>query len=394
MPVPKPLLSRMNLSRSLAVMAGNVLTTGLLVLFLNFPRDSGLLWLFPVGALLLGRRYGNHLWRDFFTDRFSALGLGGLALGLILGLCYSDPLWLTIFWLTIGGGLLGLGWALPGLKLLSNSDLISPEPSVHYPIRVNRLLSILWGWLIWSIPSIPIGWRAPLAILFVTLGLMSVGNWQLGIEGKELTIGFKGVINISYQFNLDRFQRLLLVKLQEGGISWLQLTNPQEELTLPSILLESTVSKSDITDILSQRYPLARQVTTRDSLQMMGILLPQAMGVFAGISCLVLGTILWTIIRIPESQSYAITWLLGSSFILSPILASCLFLLVVPGSIPPPVIVSLPPWELGVIIILVYLFSQGDVMPLLLATIVFLSWGVGICMFQLVRLVPIISKLN
>lgn len=81
MPVPKPLLYRMNLSRSLAVMAGNVFTTGLLVLFLSFPTDSGLLWLFPVGALLLGRRYGSHLWRDFFTDRFSALGLGGLSTG-------------------------------------------------------------------------------------------------------------------------------------------------------------------------------------------------------------------------------------------------------------------------------------------------------------------------
>ncbi len=368
-------------------------TTGLLTLFLSFRGEPWLLWLFPLGSFVVGRYLGKHFWNNFFTDRLSFLGLLGLFLGLTLGLCYLDPLWLSTFWLTMGGGLVGLGGALTGIKLPEHPDLITPDPLVQHPLRVNRLLSITVGWLTWSIPDIPIWWRAPLTIFLTTLGLIGLGNWHLEIKGKDLRLGFNGIISSFYRFNLDRFQRLMLVKLQEGGISWLQIANPREEITLPIILLETTANRGEIAEILSQHYPLARQTTTRDSLQMIGILLPQAMGVFAGISCLILGTILWSSVEIPESQSYYLTWILGGSFLLAPPLSSALFLAIVPGSIAPHAIYNSPPWELGALLILVNLANTTDVISLIISTIVFLSWGIGIYAFQLVRIIPIGSKL-
>ncbi len=378
----------MSQSHALQVMAGNVLTTGLLALLLSFRSEPWWMWLCLTGGLGAGWYLGKDFWRDFFTDRLAWLGQVSLFLGLVLGICSLDPLWLGGFWLTIGGGLLGLGGALySGIKFQEAPALLSPDPLVHHPLRVNRLLSIVFGWLIWSIVEIPVSWRAPLTILFVTVGLVGLGNWQLGIVDKKLRIEFSGIINISYLFNLDRFQRLLLVKLQEGGIAWLQLTNINEEVTLPIILLEDNSLNDKMTETIRQRYPLISQSTTRDSLQMMSILLPQAIGVFAAITCLILGTILWSALKLPESPS--LIWILGGCFLISPILACALFLLTVPGSIAPQKIGHFPPWELGILLIIVQLISSPNTVPLLLATIVFLSWGIGIYCLHLVRVIPI-----
>ena len=384
----------MNQSRTLAVMAGNVVTTGLVVVFLSFRGDPWWVWCFPAVAMVAGNWWGRRFWQDFFADRLAGLGQLGLFLGLVAGICALDPQWLGVFWLTIGGGLLGLGGALtlPGFKFQEQPDLITPDPIVNYPLRVNRLLSIIFGWVIWSIPEIPLGWRAPLTILMVTVGLTGLGDWQLAIIDRKLTIDFNGIISSSYRFDLDRFQRLLLVKLQEGGIAWLQLINLKEEVTLPIILLENVSPHGEMTELLSQRYPLARQSTTRDSLQMMGILLPQAIGVFTGLSCLILGTLIWSAIRLSDSPN--LTWILGGSFLVAPLLAPMLFLSIVPGSIAPQRVTTLPPWELGTLLILINLVSSPDPASLVLATIVFLGWGVGIYALHLVRVIPITSKLE
>ncbi len=384
----------MNQSRTLAVMAGNVVTTGLVVVFLSFRSDPWWLWVFPSGAMVAGNWWGRRFWQDFFADRLAGLGQLGLFLGLVAGICALDPQWLGVFWLTIGGGLLGLGGALtlPGFKFQEQPELITPDPIVNYPLRVNRLLSIIFGWVIWSIPEIPLGWRAPLTILMVTVGLTGLGDWQLAIIDKKLTIDFNGIISSSYRFDLDRFQRLLLVKLQEGGIAWLQLINLKEEVTLPIILLENGTPQGEMTELLSQRYPLARQSTTKDSLQMMGILLPQGIGVFTGLSCLILSTLIWSAIQLSDSPN--LTWILGGSFLVAPLLAAMLFLSIVPGSIAPQRVTTLPPWELGTLLILINLVSSPDPAPLVLATIVFLGWGIGIYALHLVRVIPIISKLE
>ncbi len=384
----------MNQSRTLAVMAGNVVTTGLVVVFLSFRSDPWWVAVFPCVAMVAGNWWGRRFWQDFFADRLAGLGQLGLFLGLVAGICVLDPQWLGVFWLTIGGGLLGLGGALtlPGFKFQEQPELITPDPVVNYPLRVNRLLSIIFGWVIWSIPEIPLVWRAPLTILMVTVGLIGLGDWQLAIIDKKLTIDFNGIISSSYRFDLDRFQRLLLVKLQEGGIAWLQLINLKEEVTLPIILLENVSPHGEMTELLSQRYPLARQSTTRDSLQMMGILLPQAIGVFTGLSCLILGTLIWSAIQLSDSPN--LTWILGGSFLVAPLLAAMLFLSIVPGSIAPQRVTTLPPWELGTLLILINLVSSPDPAPLVLATIVFLGWGVGIYALHLVRVIPITSKLE
>lgn len=370
-------------------MAGNVITTAVLIFLLTSSALPWWLWFVPCGVGLLASRWGNLFWCHFFTDRLLPLGLLGLTLGLVLAVCQLDPLWLQVFWLVIGGGLLGLGIALPrsGITWERARDIITPDPVFHYPVRVSRLLTVVWGWLVWSLADIPLGWRAPLAVLFTTIGLAGVGNWRVEVVGKELTIEFAGIINSCYRFNLDRFQRLLLVKLQEGGVTWLQLANPREEVTLPLILLEMAANQGEMSEVLSQRYPFARQVATRDSLQMMGILLPQATGILAGLGCLVLGTFLWWSLEVSDSQAHVLTWLLGASFLLSPLLASWLFLVIVPGSIPPQSTFGLPPWELGMLFILINVITQPD--TLLLAAIVFLIWGVGIYLLQLVRLIPI-----
>ncbi len=384
----------MNQSRTLAVMAGNVVTTGLVVVFLSFRSDPWWVVGFPCVAMVAGNWWGRRFWQDFFADRLAGLGQLGLFLGLVAGICALDPQWLGVFWLTIGGGLLGLGGALtlPGFKFQEQSELITPDPIVNYPLRVNRLLSIIFGWVIWSIPEIPLVWRAPLTILMVTVGLTGLGDWQLAIIDRKLTIDFNGIISSSYRFDLDRFQRLLLVKLQEGGIAWLQLINLKEEVTLPIILLENVSPHGEMTELLSQRYPLARQSTTKDSLQMMGILLPQAIGVFTGLSCLILGTLIWSAIQLSDSPN--LTWILGGSFLVAPLLAAILFLSIVPGSIAPQRVTTLPPWELGTLLILINLVSSSDPAPLVLATIVFLGWGVGIYALHLVRVIPITSKLE
>jgi len=384
----------MNQSRTLAVMAGNVVTTGLVVVFLSFRSYPWWVVGFPCVAMVAGNWWGRRFWQDFFADRLAGLGQLGLFLGLVAGICTLDPQWLGVFWLTIGGGLLGLGGALtlPGFKFQEQPDLITPDPIVNYPLRVNRLLSIIFGWVIWSIPEIPLVWRAPLTILMVTVGLTGLGDWQLAIIDRKLTIDFNGIISSSYRFDLDRFQRLLLVKLQEGGIAWLQLINLKEEVTLPIILLENVSPHGEMTELLSQRYPLARQSTTRDSLQMMGILLPQAIGVFTGLSCLILGTLIWSAIQLSDSPN--LTWILGGSFLVAPLLAATLFLSIVPGSIAPQRVTTLPPWELGTLLILINLVSSPDPAPLVLATIVFLGWGIGIYALHLVRVIPITSKLE
>ncbi|MFN3359872.1 MAG: hypothetical protein ACK421_00330 [Pseudanabaenaceae cyanobacterium] len=370
-------------------MAGNVIATALLVFLLTYRVLPWWLWLLPAVVALGVSRWGGVFWRYFFTDRLLPLGLLGLTLGLMFAVCQLDPLWLQVFWLGVGGGLLGLGLALPPSTTAWETvgDVITPDPAFQQPVRVSRLLTVVWGWLVWSLAVIPLSWRAPLAVLFTTVGLAGVGNWRVEVAGKELKIEFAGIIHSCYRFNLDRFQRLLLIKLQEGGVAWLQLANPSQEVTLPIILLETAANQGEMPDILSQRYPFARQVTTRDSLQMMGILLPQGTGILAGLGCLLLGTVLWWTIDVSNTEPPVLTWLLGGSLLLSPLLASWLFLVIVPGSIPPQSPSGLPPWELGLLLILINVISQPD--PLLLVAIVFLVWGVGIYLLQLVRLIPI-----
>ncbi|CAN1211796.1 hypothetical protein TUMEXPCC7403_16445 [Tumidithrix helvetica PCC 7403] len=299
------------------------------------------------------------------------------------------------------------------LNVITYSDqtvLISPTSLTQQPRQFNSAVVLVLSLFFWTMVDLPIGIKAILAIAIAASGLTGLSTWQIHLQPLQhiLSLRFSGLwgLQANYTIDLRTFSRLAVVKMQESGgeISWMQLSGNETEITLPTAITANYIKTNDededeLGKALRDKVHLARHDTNRDSLGLVGVLLPQGAGILAGISLLVIGAASLFLLPLPERMPLEGAVILLGICLLSPAIARSALNLVAPNILAPDAsrqVNHLQIWEIGAALtiaaIIVPSSTQGTfVLPLLFLACAWLSFGVGACILTLTRRTPIVN---
>jgi len=294
------------------------------------------------------------------------------------------------------------------LSVIAYSDrtvLISPNPRSNQPSQFNSMLLFGMGLFFWTMLDLPTGILEIAVIACSGIGLVGISTWQIQLQPQQqiMALNFTGLwdLQATYTINLRHFPRLQIVKLSEGDLTWVQLSGQSNELALPGAIIDSSTKKTDdpseLAKILLKTCRLARHETSRDSLGLIGLLLPQGTGILAGVTFSIAAVLMLLLLPLPNNIVAEGTALLIGTSMLCPALARWIFKLVAPTVMPsdPPIVLThFQAWEIGTAIILsVITSSHHQKFGLIALSTAWISFGVGICILALVRRTPINIKI-
>jgi hypothetical protein len=261
----------------------------------------------------------------------------------------------------------------------------------------HSLMMCISSWLVLTVDgdSNWSEWRYGLAVILALWGILAYHGWQITIKDHTLYLYFYGIwgTQACYPLPLGQFNRLEAVTMMEAqDIQWWQLSGYSQEITLPLALELNPEEETAMRECGS----LARHSCTRDSLELVHILLPQGAGIMAGFVLVALGAVvLWT--WQGSMPAYLLFLLLLSVGLLSGYGARLILCLVSPAHLYPEPIARqwlFLPWEWGGLLAIgVFFLSYGehllDLGGLALGWLT-LAWGVTL--LSLVRRTPIGNK--
>lgn len=300
------------------------------------------------------------------------------------------------------------------LSVISDSDrtvLISPTALLQQPRQFNSVAILVFSLFFWTMVDLQIGVKAILAIAIAAAGLTGISIWQIYLypQHRILALHFSGLwgLGANYTIDLRAFSRLALVKMQEssGEISWMQLTGNSLEITLPSAITtnftRSDADEDELGKVLREKVQLARHDTNRDSLGLIGVLLPQGAGILAGICLLAIGSVSLFLLPMPAQNLLEGAVILLAVCLLSPAIAWYILNLIAPNSLAPdrmPPVNHIQVWEIGAAIaiaavVLPLVTRAAYALPLLFLACAWLSFGVGACILTLTRRTPIVNQI-
>jgi hypothetical protein len=405
------------------------------VLRLGNPQLLMLVFASSLLAFIFARYIAHSIWLDcrqnspfsFTGELTTGIGISWLMLLALLNFNLQAEIanaLVAALWLFVGAGLLGISTWL-GLaigKPIAESDLavsdrlsvitygdrsvcISPASLSQQPRQFNSLIMLLLSVFFWTTLEGSSYIRTIVAISLAMAGLTGLSTWQILVQPQQrlLQMQFSGIWGLEsiYTINLHAFSRIEVVKLREGDLSWMQLAGYSKDITLPSAVLGTgkTNGESELGQALLTSCNLARHETTRDSLGLVGILLPQGAGVLAGIAFVAVGLFSMLFLpSLPRTGLSGCVMLMGACLI-SPVVARYVINLVAPASLMPDSprhSDRLQAWEIGVALVTAFAAlrnAQGvNVLPLLSLAGAWTCFGIGICILTLVRRTPIATK--
>ncbi|NJM27562.1 MAG: hypothetical protein HC856_03730 [Pseudanabaena sp. RU_4_16] len=386
-------------------------------------------------AFALSKHVAHSIWLDcrqnspfsFSNELITGIGIGWLVLLALLNFNPQSPIvdaLVGTLWVSVGAGLLGistwLGLALTKpateqelaaadrLSVITYSDKtvsVSPTSLGQQPRQFNSLVMLLVSVVFWTTLEGPNSVRTISTIAMAMAGLTGLSTWQIEVQParKIFNLKFSGIwgLESAFTINLHAFSRLEVVKLREGDMSWMQLVGYNKDITLPSAVIGTakTDGESELGKALLDSCHLARHETTRDSIGLVGILLPQGAGILAGMAFVALG--LGGLLFMPAPPRLVLPGciMLMGVCLVSPVVARYILNLVAPTSLipdPPRYVERLQAWEIGIALVIAFAVlkqAQGvAVLPLLGLGVAWLCFGIGACILTLVRRTPIFSK--
>lgn len=304
--------------------------------------------------------------------------------------------------------------AVDHLSVTSYSDqtvLIGPTALSQQPQQFNSFVLLVMGLFLWTMLNLFAGSVESMglppnvfeiaAIALTSMGLVGLSTWQIQIQPDQqlMHLLFTGLwgLQADYTINLRQFPRLQIVKMQEGDLTWVQLSGQNNDIALPGKIIGSSLKvdeDNELCQVLLRTCNLARHATSRDSLGLIGILLPQGAGILAGVSFFVVGLLMLLFLPLPKGMVAEGAIALIGVTMLSPFLARSILALVAPTMMSSDLPTALPhiyAWEVGTALILsvITLPHQTNLITLSFA---WLSFSVGVCILSLVRSTPIIIK--
>jgi hypothetical protein len=383
----------------LALLVGSVC---IIVLTVGFENVSQI-----VGSLLIGFLLA-YLWVQNLA-LIQLVGLGG-TIALLFLLKVENTQAIAIIWQVVGCTFLflTLHLSLKSVKKEFKSiqtvtvasgelEIFLTSESIH---RSTNLVLIVMAAFFWTTEGLAPGIKQIAVVAIAITGLANYGQWRLRFDPKfgNLLLSFDGLSSHSYLFRLSEFSFLEKITLEEGELSWLQLSGYRGDITLPQCLFsEPEVGQNTYEKLLSLTN-LAKQEGVRDRLRLIGILLPLGAGTFGGI-CLVIGAIIsiWLAPQEIPQKAEGLVLLTGVS-LLSARLARSLLGWLAPkilSSLPNPYANQLQAWEVGAAIILIVLVwgsKYWGIGEISILTAEWLVLAVGIDLLVIVRRTPIISR--
>jgi hypothetical protein len=277
---------------------------------------------------------------------------------------------------------------------------LSPTALIQQPRQFSSLMTIILSLFLWTMVDLPVGVVEIMAIALACLGLTGLSTWQMHIdpEQRSLYMHFSGIWGMaaSYTINIKNFSRLEIIKLKEGDLNWLQLVGNGTDLALPGVVSDYThknAESNQIAKTLLQSFNLARHETIRDSLELIGILLPQSAGMLAGVAFLGCGVAVLLLLPLPPRMPLEGLIFLVSTCLLSPAIARSLLHLVAPNYLlPDAASCDLPPWQIGAAMMMTVVLLQPQTGGLANLGLAWLSCGIGSCILALSRRSPLVSQ--
>lgn len=386
-------------------------------------------------AFIFARYVAHSIWLDcrqnspfsFTGELTTGIGISWLMLLALLNFNLQAEIanaLVAALWLFVGAGLLGISTWL-GLaigKPIAEADLavsdrlsvityadrtvcISPTSLSQQPRQFNSLIMLLLSVFFWTTLEGSSYIRTIVAISLAMAGLTGLSTWQILVQPQQrlLQMQFSGIWGLEsiYTINLHAFSRIEIVKLREGDLNWMQLAGYSKDITLPSAVLGTgkTNGESELGQALLNSCNLARHETTRDSLGLVGILLPQGAGILAGIAFIAVGVFSMLFLpSLPRTALPGCVMLMGACSI-APVVARYVINLVAPANLMPDssrYADRLQSWEIGVALVTAFAAlrnAQGvNVLPLLSLGGAWLCFGIGVCILTLMRRTPIATK--
>jgi hypothetical protein len=327
-----------------------------------------------------------------------------------------DQTYLASFWTIVGFGLIGIATRLVPkrsteirerelaaanhLSIITYSDqsvTISPTALSQQPRQFNRLMLLLLSLVVLTTAEFP-GDKV-VVVIIAFLGLAGLYTWQLQLdpEAKLIRLNFSGLWGLAatYSMNMQNLSRLEIIKLREGELHWLQLAGYSREVTLPgAIITQPPTNKEEceLTSALLDTFHLARHDTTRDILGLTSILIPQSAGMLAGLVLLSIGLTTLLFLPTPPDVRLEMTVVLAGVCMLSPAIARYSLVWIAPNVPQPDPLDGAAPfesWEVGAALIATITALSGQSDGLLSVGLAWLCFGVGVCLFILVRRSPI-----
>lgn len=298
------------------------------------------------------------------------------------------------------------------LSVMTYSDqtvCVAPTSASQQPHQFSSLLMLMLSLYFWSMLDLPAGIKELSVISLAFVGLTGLTTWQMQLQPAQqlLYICFSGICGLetNYVINLRSFSRLEVVKLQGSDLTWMQLSGHSQEIVLPSKVLGNPINADEhleIVQVLLNNFRLARHETNSDSLELVGILLPQGAGILAGVTFLGLSILAMLLLpvatNIPLEGAIA---LLGICLI-SPTLAKYVLQLVAPSILAPNIpakTIHFQPWEMGAAIItavfaLHHHIGGEAILPFFVLCLTWLNFGIGACVLTFVQRTPITIQQN
>jgi hypothetical protein len=429
----EPRLDRqsVNLKQVVAGLASVFLASGCLILLVISPilAKSDRLVIFTIAATCLGlggaRFFAKRLLRlRSFLPISALIKFASIVFFLTLLILIKSQQLLAIaaIWQVVGFTFLGMGiclcWergfkqAITHMQMLTNDGQVVIHPSLlsQEVQQCYGAIALIMAIFVWSAMELPTAIQAAIAITLTMTGVTNLYTWRIIFwsDQRLLSLGFEGLWGQSatYALDLQSFNYLEKIKLQEGDLRWVQLSGYGKDVTLPLTMFESQTASDQIYDYLVQSTHLAKQDSVRDSLRLIGILLPLGAGTLAGMVLVLIGTLLCFLLRLPPETSWESGMLLLGVSLVCPWVGRSLFKLLAPKILKPTVqknSFQLQAWEIGLAILLIPLLSTvTGVIPgaisgaiateLLGLTGAWLTLGTGICLLALVPRTPIISR--
>jgi len=317
---------------------------------------------------------------------------------------------------------LGIDRDLDRLSITNDSDssknrtIVSPKILAQQPQQFKGLMCLVLSLFVWTILDLPEGIAELAAIALGTLGLTGLSTWQVLLcpIQRLILIQFSGIWGMASSFTIDlvQFSRLETIKLKEVDLQWLQLAGTSKAITLPVIVTEVIGKKSQklgddkvddkselgLIETLAAKLNLAEHKVSRDPLSVMDILLPQSVGMLAGLVILGMGVTFSVLLPLPTKMPLETYMLLTGSCLVSPCMGRFILGLVAPSTMvrddrsDSSEIV----WQVGAGLIMIAMFSSYKVNPqpesLLTLALIWLCCGIGGCILALSRRSPLMTK--
>lgn len=352
-------------------------------------------WVTLGAGLLFACVFGSLSLKPQWLNYYGGV-LGGVWLGVILLVYLGQTLILHCLWVLLSGILIGLylncSHRSTGLKVgLGDDDRRLWQRLCH-----SFTISIAGWFVLTTVPWFGLaGLRHGLVLVLTIAGILEYHGWQIRISEQTLHLNFYGIwgTQAHYLIPLRQFNRLETVAMTEAqDIQWRQLLGYAHEVTFPLAL---ELSQED-EQTMREAGSLARHSSTRDSLELVHILLPQGAGIMAGFALVLLGSILLWVW--PADLPIDLMGLLLLSISLTSAYSARLVLsLVSPAHLYPEALARtrlLLPWEWGGLLAMaVFFLAYNNHLPELAG--LGLGWftlALGITLLSLVRRTPIGTK--